>query len=175
MKKKGKMKRSQKIKTSVVIIVVGLLITLYSNRGIFKAKASASWPSTKGEILSSEVERSLFQLGRRRGSTTKKPGFYIFKARYQYEVEGEVYNSERVSFLSKYISRDKRTDIKDNYAEGKAIDVFYNPDAPGEATLIKGVNKYNKSPSYYFGIMTLCVGIFGITVYGLNYLKKGND
>jgi hypothetical protein len=154
------------------MIIVGLLITTYCNRGIFKAKASVSWPSTKGEIISSEVERSLFQLGRR---STNKYRFYIFKARYQYEVDGEVYNSERVSFLSKYISKGINSVIKDNYAEGKTIEVFYNPEAPSEATLIKGVNKYNKSPFYYFGIIILCAGIAGITVYGLNYLKKGND
>jgi hypothetical protein len=174
MKKKGKMKRSTKIKTSVVIIVGGLVLTAYCNRGLFKAKASASWPGTKGEIISSEIKRAIFTPGRRRG-TTRKPRYYIFKARYQYEVDGEAYSSERVSFLSTYISREKYSDIRDKYAAGKTVDVFYNPDAAGEAVLIKGVNKYNKNPHSVMGIIGVCVGIFGIIVYGLNYLKKGND
>ena len=174
MKKIGKMKRSTKIKTSVVIIVAGLVITTYCNRGLFKAKASASWPGTKGEIISSEVKRAIFTPGRRRG-TTRKPRYYIFKARYQYEVDGEAYNSKRVSFLSTYISREQYSYIKDKYAASKTIDVFYNPDAPGEAVLIKGVNKYNKNPHSLMGIIAFCVGIFVITVDGLNYLKKGND
>lgn len=174
MKTKVKMKRSTKIKTSVVIIIGGLLITAYCNRGLFKAKSSASWPSTKGEIISSEIKRSIFTPGRNRG-TTGRPRYYIFKARYQYEVDGEAYNSKRVSFLSTYISREKYSDIRDKYAAGKTIDVFYNPDILGEAVLIKGVNKYNKNPFSLFGIIVFCVGISGIIVYGLNYLKKGND
>ena len=80
-----------------------------------------------------------------------------------------------MSFLSTYISREKYSDIRDKYAASKTIDVFYNPDAPSEAVLIKGVNKYNKNPHSLSGIIVFCVGIFGITVYGLNYLKKGND
>jgi hypothetical protein len=174
MKKKGKIKRSTKIKTSVVIIIGGLVLTTYCNRGLLKAKASASWPSAKGEIISSEVKRAIFTPGRRRG-TTSRTRYYVFKARYQYEVDGEAYNSKRVSFLSTYISREKYSDIKDKYAASKTIDVFYNPDAPSEVVLIKGVNKYNKNPFSLLGIIVFCAGIFGITVYGLNYLKKGND
>ena len=165
MKKKGKIKRSTKIKTSVVIIFAGLVITAYCNRGLLKAKASASWPSTKGEIISSEIERAIFTPDRKRG-TAHRPRYYVFKARYQYEVDGETYNSKRVSFLSTYISREKYSDIRDKYAASKTIDVFYNPDAPSEAVLIKGVNKYNKNPHSLSGIIVFCVGIFGITVYG---------
>ena len=137
---KGKMKRSKKIKSSVIILITGLVMIAYCKRGIFKAKASTSWPSTKGEIISSEVERPIFGLSKGKNKDC------IFKARYQYTIDGEVYISERVSFLSKYISKEKKLDIENKYAIGNTIDIFYNPDAPNEATLIIGVNKYNKNP-----------------------------
>ncbi len=97
--------------------------------------------------------------------------YYIFKARYQYEVDGEVYNSDRVSFLSKYISKEKYSDIKNKYAAGSTTDVFYNPDTPSESVLITGVSKYNKNPFSLYGIVMLCFGIFGITRMSLLSLK----
>ena len=169
---RGKIKRSKKIKTSVVLIIVGGVLTIYCNRGYLKAKASVSWPSTKGEIISSELKRSKIREGKARSS---RPDFYVFKARYQYEIGGEVYESQRVSFLSEYIRRPKRADIERIYASGRTVDVFYNPDAPGESTLITGVNKYNRSPHHFFCISVLIIGMFGIVVFGLNYLRKGND
>lgn len=166
------MKRSKTIKASVVLTIVGLVITIYCNRGYLKAKASASWPSTKGQIISSELNRSMI----RRGGSARTRGFYIFKARYQYEISGEVYDSQRVSFLSKYIlMTKKRPDIKSIYAAGRTVDVFYNPDVPGESTLITGVNKYNRSPHHLTGLTILVIGAIVLTIEGLLYLWKGND
>lgn len=113
----------------------------------------------------------IFHLGRRSG-TIKRPHYYIFKAHYKYEVDGKVYNSERVSFLSKYISKEKRIDIESKYAQGKSIDVFYNPTTSGEAVLITGVNEYNENPYSLLGIILFCIGTFILIIYGLDYLTE---
>jgi hypothetical protein len=162
------MKRSQKLKNCIVLIVGGLAIAAYSNMGLFKAKASASWLATKGEILSSEVKRSMVNRNSRLFNRC------VFRANYKYEIDGKNYTSDKVSFLSKYISREKRADFKNKYAPGKIVDVFYNPDLPSEATLIRGVNKYNKNPFSIFGLMCSGIGILAGIVVGVNYLRQGD-
>ena len=113
------------------------------------------------------VKPPVFKLGRSSG-TIHGPDYYIFKAHYKYEIDGEAYNSERVSFLSKYISKERKNDIENKYAEGKTIDIFYNPDIPSESVLITGVNEYNENPYSLLGIILFCIGIFILIIYGNN-------
>ena len=58
-------KRSVKIKILIVVTLVGLVMTIYCNREMSKAKASVSWPSVKGKMISSEMISPSFRLGGR--------------------------------------------------------------------------------------------------------------
>ena len=164
------MTRIKKIRNAAVIAVVSLVAFLYCNGGLFKAKASRSWPSTKGTIITSEIDSSSIQFGK-----SNRASFYTFDAHYQYGVDGAQYTSDRVSFMSNYISKKIKSEIQNKYKEGNKVDVFYNPDAPAEAVLMTGINKYNRSPLYHFSRLLLCFGIVALIVYGANYIKRGND
>jgi hypothetical protein len=151
------MRRSQKIKNLVILLVVGLAIILYCNRGLSKARTSVSWPSTKGKIITSTMQDALLM------------------ASYEYEVNGKTYTSQRVSFLSNYISKEERSRIRMTYPAGQTADVFYNPDMPGESTLIAGAHKYNENPFSFLGTILFWIGLAGLFVYGISYFREGND
>lgn len=83
--------------------------------------SSGNWPKVVGTI----TESSTVEISQRYGTTTTHPVI-----EYKYEVNGQPYQSKRVSFS--FISPLSRVD---HYRPGMQVDVFYSPNNPSNAVL----------------------------------------
>lgn len=115
---------------AAVLGLIALVVLLGAVRGWLAASASRAWPSVSGRVLNSSLIRTP-----RRG--TSGGGSYIPMIVYEYQVDGRVYRSQRYSFgtqigtgFTGIASR-----VVNQYPEGSAVEVYYNPDNPSEAVL----------------------------------------
>jgi hypothetical protein len=114
-----------------------------------KAKASASWPSTLGEVISSEVQ----EMSDSEGSSYKPVVVY------RYSVKGREYEGQRIRFGNLSSGQAKARAIRDRYPFGSNQAVRYNPEKPEEATL----ETTGPGPTYLIlavgGLFFFCMGI----------------
>lgn len=136
---------------------IGGVIVYLGCLSYMKSRASQSWPTAQGAVVSSEVtaHRSRSRKGRRR--TT-----YGAEVRYEYTANGVKYSSDKISFgeYRTHNSGPAQATV-DRYPPGAEVVVYYNPDQPEEAVL---------EPGKMGGIMILFIvgGMFGVVgVLGL--------
>ena len=121
-----------------------------------KAKASTSWPTTRGVVVASDIERHVSDDHDHGRSYT-----YHAHVTYEYTVDGTICNCNTVSF-GEYGSsnRNHARQIVNRYPVGKTVDVHYDPDKPESAVLEPGV-----SLSSYLGLgMGSVFGVAGATL-----------
>jgi hypothetical protein len=118
-----------------------------------KAKASTSWPTTRGVVLVSDVER-------RRSHDRDHGTSYTYSAQvtYEYTVAGTIYNCDRVSF-GEYASsnRNHARQIVNRYPVGKTVEVHYDPNRPESAVLEPGTS-FSSYVALGMGIVFSLVG-----------------
>ncbi len=93
-----------------------------------KAKASLSWPSVEGEILSSQV---IHRSSHNQGST------YRAEVVYEYTVKARRHKGKNVC-LNYDVGTGDRGRAEERCAQypvGRAVSVFYNPNKPADACL----------------------------------------
>ena len=161
-----------KVQYAIVFAAVGLTIFFMSIGNKSMAKKSDSWPSTKGLVTSSEFKRAIFVIDSNFAKKRKPTKYYKLKVAYEYEVDGETYTSNNVSFMSNYIHRDMRSAIKDKFEEGRPIQVYYDPNNAEEAVLIKGVNDYNKNPQALTGKVLFVLGVIGMIYWCVHRVNQ---
>ena len=97
--------------------------------GMYNQSRAMNFESTTGTVLSSEVETHSDSDG-----TTYKPVI-----EYKYEVAGQSYQADRIRFSMMSSGGSYANEMVAKYAKGKQIEVFFNPQVPGESVLIRGV------------------------------------
>ena len=136
--------------------------------GIVKAKASADWPSSPGQIVSSSVEgrSSTGDVGRSR--TT-----YHADIVYEFLVGGMTFNGTRVAYGDYGSSSSSHsTRIVDRYPKGKSVTVYYMPENPEECLLEPGVH----AQAWILpGLGLICFAAGGVMVYCCRLRKTGNN
>ncbi|MCF6366555.1 MAG: DUF3592 domain-containing protein [Bacteroidales bacterium] len=113
--------RLSRIAFPIFLLTLGAVLLFVGFNQITFGKQSVNWPSTKGIIISSDLVR------------TAKVAEYLERIYYEYTVNGKSYISNKVSFS--YQNPDAT--VK-RYPKGKKVTVYYSPDDPGFAVLIKG-------------------------------------
>ena len=97
---------------------------------------SAAWPSVTGVVRASEVETSI----QRRSSGPNRTS-YLFSLRYEYTVDSQTYEGDRIRFGG---YGDGTREFADaavaRFPVGAEVTVYYDPDDPGEAVLERGAN-----------------------------------
>lgn len=142
-----------------------VLIVLYL-RQPRKSKASGFWTSTTGKITGNKIRVDETQDD---GSVRYLPEVY-----FEYEVDGARYEGKRVAFGSEpsFPSRKKVEAFLEAYPEEKSIDVFYNPEVPGEAVLSQTMRKMTANLIVGVLLMVvmlcfLCPVMFGLVNSGV--------
>jgi hypothetical protein len=98
-------------------------------RAVGKARASETWPTTIGKVVSSEVLVEENRDGE--GSTWYNP-----VVAYSYSVAGRAFEGSRIRFANmRRGSRRKADEIAGRYRVGTPVTIRYNPEKPGEAVL----------------------------------------
>lgn len=131
-------------KSRAVFVILGLLFFAAGIGMVFwwgiptlqKAKASTSWPTTRGVVVASDIERDVSEDHDDRRSVT-----YHARVTCEYTVAGTIYNCNTVSF-GQYGSsnRNHARQIVNRYPVGKTVDVHYDPEKPASAVLEPGVS-----------------------------------
>ena len=114
-----------------IFLAVGLGLTITGISNIKSAKESETWPTVNGVIFKSKVKSSTSD-----GSTT-----YGADISYDYQVNGQAYKGDKVTFGDVSTSSSSRAEkIVDRYPVGKIIGVFYNPNKPETSVLEPGLS-----------------------------------
>jgi hypothetical protein len=108
--------------------LAGLTLIVTAAVQTLRAALSGRWPTAEGTIISAQVQT---RRTRKRG-TVHRPF-----VKYQYQVDGESYTANTLSYGNWYttIGRSSADEKVKQYPAGSAVQVHYNPRKPAEAIL----------------------------------------
>ncbi len=143
-------KRLLAIFVALLFVGVGAALLCLETRNLTKAKASRDWLSTDGIILYTDYKRT--SVGRRLSNAP-----YVT---YSYQVQGIGYTSNVLSFGDDLTSSERFAE----YPSGRRVTVYFDPEDPQEATLVKGVGTSTMAGVRYAQV------ILGLSLAFLAYL-----
>ena len=114
-----------------IICFVGILFILHFVYLFILSKNTQKWLSIEGKINKSKLEITNQDIGNDMSVS------YKANIEYQYVVEENIYNSERV-FIGDYIRRNTSRNVKslvNKYAKDDKVLVYYNPNNPKHSVL----------------------------------------
>lgn len=122
-----------------VFLFVGAAVLVFGVVQLRKALASKDWPTVSGTIISAEMISRTRQ--RESGGSITVYGAAVV---YRYSVNGEEYESDRISYGSFSSSdRSHARSVLETYPPGRSVAVHYDPDEPGTAVLEIGIGTGN--------------------------------
>ncbi|QDU77337.1 hypothetical protein Pan97_44040 [Bremerella volcania] len=131
---------------------VGLIGLVFPLNSASQGAESDVWPTVMGTVTVSQVE----------SSGPKDDRSYYPEVKYQYDVEGKSYTSDRINFDlagTRSSIRQEMTDVVDQYPAGADVKVFYDPSDPSQSCLEPGVKL---GTGFLLGIA--CVGFGGLVI-----------
>lgn len=123
------------ILSGVLIIGVATYFTWTLSSAYFDATAAATYPTTTGTVLRSEVTAPF------------SGGAWAHDLEYRFEVDGKTYTGTRIRTLdakfgsqrsnraAKAAARKRAEAQRDEYPVGREVTVYYDPGAPGTCVL----------------------------------------
>jgi len=115
---------------------------------IHKARTSKKWLTSCGVIVSSDVICEYIDAA-----------YYKPKIVYKYSVNGKEYFSSEYTFgESSWIIESKAHEVVNSYEQDMSIIIYYNPNNPSEAVLLREVSEDYK-PFFIFAIIVTFIGL----------------
>ena len=158
-----------KIAGHTITIILGSLFLTICVFGYFRGHFTENWPATSGEIVSINLEQK-FRLFRGKRSNPGSSKKYETKIVYKYNIEGQEYISEsyEINFLGfksnlsgSHSYLEDVLKVRQKYKPGSTVEVYYDPDSPAKALLVKGYQGY--LPTYLlFSLLASGYGVYGI-------------
>src|SRR5687768_4358414 len=134
---------------SLMFFAFGGFFLAYSLRKWREGRRSAAWPSTSGVVTSSVAKQ---------GRWNSRSGNWTVSStvRYEYEVGGERFVSERVCFGAMFSDADQYARVA-KYPKGQRVSVSYDPADPRSAVLEPGVQR-GVFQGMAIGLVTTLIG-----------------
>lgn len=118
----------------VLFTIAGSVFGLYGIRDGFRAYTSTGWPSVKGEVIASEVEK------RRNGNSKTYSYTYFALVTYTFSIDGEPRTQNRLSYGNVGKGEPEHaTEVASAYPVGKQVTVYYMESNPEISVLEPGV------------------------------------
>ena len=124
------MHRQLSVITSILFFAIG---TWVGGRGIYrwtKARQSIAWPVAQGTVVYSDVAEKY-----------EIDGGYSYRLAlsYTYTVDGKSYEGSRQTF-GRQVPEDEAVVelLAESFEPGEPVEVYYNPERPGQAVLYPG-------------------------------------
>lgn len=118
----------------LILIVIGGALMLMWLRIARQARAAWHWPSTQGVIIGGELRTLIspqaFVLSQGGLHPRAEP-----RIEYEYQVEGQTYQSDKVRLGTWSLSVREATEVMKAYAPGSMVTVYYDPLQPARAIL----------------------------------------
>jgi hypothetical protein len=154
---------------AIFVVVGGILLALGVNN-YRDGEATKSWESTSARVLSADVREDVDTKrdsnGRSRTRTTYKPVI-----RYEYMVDGNSYQGNRIRFGDYQGGEDRAYDAINRYPAGSNVPVYYDPANPGDAVLEQGADQ---TGVYLFGGIGggfVIIGLAALALGGIFYRR----
>lgn len=98
---------------------------------------SKSWPGVEGQLTESRIHEKQRHTGKPSERTTRCCTYEV-RVRYRYEVQGHTYEGDRLRVKADIFGRRELAEQQlARYPAGQPVTVYYNPDAPEQAVLIR--------------------------------------
>jgi len=135
------------------LIAIGSSIPLIYNQILATkwGKPSESWPTAKGQITRSEVQKR---------SAGKSGVTYHPAIAYSYRIDGTWYEGKRVEFgkpLVIFNTKDYATQLVAKYPQGFKTAVYHHPDQPTLSTLQPGITRRNLIFGWLSSVMSIAI------------------
>ncbi|MBC2776586.1 DUF3592 domain-containing protein [Parasphingopyxis marina] len=119
--------------------------------GSQRASAASDWPSADGRILSSYIEEQ-----ESRDEDNEVIITFYPRVTYRYFVAGNGFSSDAIRLIADqgYADSYDAEDFLSDYPEGAAVEVFYDPENPGDSALVL------ESPPWWIFAVTLMGGVW---------------
>ena len=132
----------------VIFLVIGLIFVFVGYYVVKGAKKVEKWPATKGVVVDSKVVSHL--------DSESNQTMFAPAITYRFKVEGKEYTSSDYGFMNmSYNNPRKAEDIVKKYPVGKEITVYYNPENPYKAVLVKNSSFFIYIPQILGGLFTV--------------------
>jgi hypothetical protein len=143
----------------VVFILGGMVFIFLAFKQTRDAKkATETWLSTPGEIVSSELSVHRSHSSKGVSTVNFKP-----ELNYEYQVADQKFNGSQIGFGSAAYSKSKADKIIAPYPKGAKVTVYYDPSDPSKAVLeTKAIGAMN---FVALGIILITLGIIAILVF----------
>ena len=122
----GKMQRKALLFIWLIIGLVGLATFCYGHYQLSRARASGTWPSVDGKIVTSKIERH----------TNEEGTHYSADIEYRYRVDGKEFESSVIVIGGHSYTAHG---VVGRYPKGQPVKVAYNPSKPHQAVLEPGI------------------------------------
>lgn len=150
-----------KLLFSIGLVVVALLFGIMAFVTDTDAKASLKWPAVAGVVKSTNIEKS----GRRKAT-------YWPKVFYSYAINGKSYEGSLLTEPALSFSTEKEAqEITNQYPNKSQVQVYYNPQNPEQAYLIRGQTSTGQS-TVWFSIVFLIGSIAFFVVQLTRVLRR---
>ena len=159
-----------------ILAIIGLVWLITSIWRNWKIGRINNWPKVNAVVVNSVVEPE--KVSSNFGSTYLDPRYllgttdsstkFIPRILYRYNINGREYQSNNVIYGpdKAYNSLDIKT-LMGNIGPGSTIQVYYNPDNPGETYVLNG------TPNYMGALLGLILlALAGAIAYHHNYMQK---
>ncbi|MCA9058424.1 MAG: DUF3592 domain-containing protein [Planctomycetaceae bacterium] len=124
----------------LMFVAAGIALLTKAFRGVQEARESAGWPTAPGKITRSEM--SVSQQDSRSGDrqiTGHRSNFYTALVEYEFDVNGEQHQGNRVAAVQEMIAKESHARaILDQYPVDKVVMVAYSPLNPDTCVLEPG-------------------------------------
>ena len=158
----------QNKKGTIGVLIVGIVCTIiggvmaYVGFDTYRdGQETESWTATSGRVLSSTIDEST-RTTRRNGRTETKTT-YTPEVTYEYTVDGVRYEGDSIRADDHGGGSDRAYDLAGRYPEGSETTVYYDPESPADAVLMRG---YETTQVYLFGGIGGLFGIIGLGMLG---------
>ncbi len=123
---------------ALMLVGMSAFTLVFYVAGRKRAKQIATWPTTKGRIVTSRTEE--FRESMRSSNTGRSSKMYRTFVEYRYEVDGREYHSTQLAIGAKLSSSSKALAdaVTAKYKEGSTIDVRYDPNDVSQAVVQTG-------------------------------------
>ena len=151
----------------LVFFIGGVSAVIFGIRNRKKAQESTGWPSVDGVITKTWTNES---------RDTDEDGFtsysYTPKWQYQYQLGGQTYSSEQVTFGGEksYSNRKKAEQELIKYPQNGRVRVYYNPQDPADSVLVRGTK--GTLGAIIAGIVLILISLCGACVGGYSLISN---
>ncbi|GCF14092.1 hypothetical protein Harman_20270 [Haloarcula mannanilytica] len=138
---------------SVALLLALALLTTGTGLAVSQYLAATGYETTTGTVETVEMD-SYAEIGR---PTLGGNRYYQPNVTYTYRVDGRTYTGSDIAFGSDVDTnqRDRAARVLQHYAEAEPVTVYYDPDSPGDAYLVKRFDFFPAGVLVAFGLLLL--------------------